>query len=100
MFTRCTRNRESSYRRKCWRGAPTAILTNASRLVVSDFYLTNALSHAYLVHSQAASLRNSQATRAMSRELAMSITLVYGDDSVKASRSCRAAPMPPACPQP
>eukprot|EP00966_Prymnesium_polylepis_P317661 7339135-Prymnesium_polylepis.4 len=36
----------------------------------------------------------------MSREPAMSITLLYGDDSVKASRSCRAAPMPPAYPQP
>ena len=71
---------------KCWEGAPTAILTNASWLVLSYSYFTNALSHAVYVYPLVASLRNSRATRALSREMAMSITVVYGNDSVKARK--------------
>ena len=69
-----------------WRGAPTGILTNASRLVVSDFYLTNALLHAASVHPLAMIPSSSRTTRALSRELAMSIIVVFGNDSVKASK--------------
>ena len=62
------------------------IWTNASRLFVVYFYFTNALSHAASVSPLATFTSTSRAMRALSREPAMSITVVYGNDSVKASK--------------
>ena len=54
--------------------------------LVTGFYFTNACLHAVSVHPWVAPPRNSCATRALSREPAMFITVVYGNDSVKASK--------------